>query len=50
MSSLQQNCRRGQNRFFLEARGFKGSEGVRGRNGPNNVCTCKSIKKWLKLL
>jgi hypothetical protein len=35
MSTLQQNWRRGQNRFYLEARGV----GRRGRNDPNNVCT-----------
>jgi hypothetical protein len=33
MSSLQQNWRKGQNRFFLEARG------ERRRDDPNNVCT-----------
>jgi hypothetical protein len=30
MSSLQQNWRRGQNRFFLEARGKGEGEGNRG--------------------
>jgi hypothetical protein len=42
MSSLQQNWRKGQNRFCLEARrGGRKSEGEvgRGRNDPNNVCT-----------
>jgi hypothetical protein len=45
LSSLQQNWRRGQNRFCLEARGRWEGEGGReevgsgGRNGPNNVCT-----------
>jgi hypothetical protein len=33
LSSLQQNWRRGQNRFCLEVMG------VVGRDGPNNVCT-----------
>jgi hypothetical protein len=42
MFSLQQNWRRGQNRFCLEARGegIKGwREGTGGRDGPNNVYT-----------
>jgi hypothetical protein len=42
MFSLQQNCKNGQNRFCLEARGVWGyREGVEaeGRNGPKNVCT-----------
>jgi hypothetical protein len=42
MSSLQQNWRRGQNRFCLEVRGGGREEGkwrAVGRNGPNNVCT-----------
>jgi hypothetical protein len=42
MSSLQQNWRRGQNRFCLEAReveGIRKGLGVGERNGPNNVCT-----------
>jgi hypothetical protein len=42
MSSLQQNWRKGQNRFFLEARGVGGKGrgcGTGGRNDPNNVCT-----------
>jgi hypothetical protein len=42
MSSLQQNWRKGQNRFCLEARGVgvkgRGQE-AKERNGPNNVCT-----------
>jgi hypothetical protein len=38
MSSLQQNWRRGQNRFYLEA-------GDRGRDGLNNVCTYELINK-----
>jgi hypothetical protein len=43
MFSLQQTWRRGQNRFFLEAR-WLGEEGggrlrVRGKDGPKNVCT-----------
>jgi hypothetical protein len=42
MSSLQQNWRRGQNRFCLEARGVEVEEQVAmGRDGPNNVCTYK---------
>jgi hypothetical protein len=40
MFSLQQNWRRGQNRFYLEARGGGGDrEEARGRNSPNNACT-----------
>jgi hypothetical protein len=42
MSTLQQNWRKGQNRFCLEVRemGEKGRGwGAEGRNGPNNVCT-----------
>jgi hypothetical protein len=35
MSSLQQNWRKGQNRFCLLRRG----QAAWGRNGPNNVCT-----------
>jgi hypothetical protein len=42
MFSLQENWRRGQNRFCLEVRGL-GREGkedrVGGRDGPNNVYT-----------
>jgi hypothetical protein len=39
--SLQQNWRRGQNRFCLEVRGMGGEkeEGAAGRGGPNNVYT-----------
>jgi hypothetical protein len=41
MSSLQQNWRKGQYRFCLEARGLreKGEGGGWGRNDPNNVYT-----------
>jgi hypothetical protein len=39
MSSLQQNWRKGQNSFCLEARG----EGE--RNDPNNVCTYEYMNK-----
>jgi hypothetical protein len=39
MSSLQQNWRKGQNKFCLEARGV----GV--RNDPNNVCTYEKMNK-----
>jgi hypothetical protein len=41
MSSLQQNWRKGQNRFCLEGRGRgRGrGQGARRRNDPNNVCT-----------
>jgi hypothetical protein len=41
MFSPQQNWRRGQNRFCVEARewGKEGVGGGRERNGPNNVCT-----------
>jgi hypothetical protein len=51
MSSLQQNWKRGQNRFCLEARGQREGAGERkggwgrGRNGPNNVCTYELKKK-----
>jgi ribosomal protein L20 len=41
MSSLQQNWRKEQNRFCLEARGVRGRgrrQGAGCRNGPNNVC------------
>jgi hypothetical protein len=33
--NIQQNWRKGQNRFCLEARGV----GERGTDDPNNVCT-----------
>jgi hypothetical protein len=39
MFSLQQNWRRGQNRFCLEVRGLRGRG--RGRDGSNNVYTYK---------
>jgi hypothetical protein len=42
MSSLQQNWRKKQYRFCLEAREVEGEiEGMNsgGRNGTNNVCT-----------
>jgi hypothetical protein len=43
MSSLQQNCIRGQNRFCLEARRVerrgRGRAGAGERDGSNNVCT-----------
>jgi hypothetical protein len=41
MSSLQQNWRKGQNIFCLEARRVREREGmgVRGRDGPNNIYT-----------
>jgi hypothetical protein len=44
MFSLQQNWRRGQNRFCLEA----GVGGVEGRDGPNIVYTYESKKKKKK--
>jgi hypothetical protein len=38
MSSLQQNWRKGQNRFCLDMRGGgEERKGEGGRNGPNNV-------------
>jgi hypothetical protein len=39
--SLQQNGRRGQNRFCLEVKGVGGRGGQReeGRDGPNNAYT-----------
>jgi hypothetical protein len=42
MFSLQQNLRRGQNRFCLEVRGIRGEDVdwvSRGRDRPNNVYT-----------
>jgi hypothetical protein len=42
MSSLQQNWRKGQNRFCLEERGVGRKERRQEagwRDGPNNVCT-----------
>jgi hypothetical protein len=42
MLPLQQNQRKGQNRFCLEGRKIGGrwrGQGDRGRYGPNNVCT-----------
>jgi hypothetical protein len=42
MSSLQQNWRKGQNRFYLEVRSVGGRERGLGAvriNDPNNVCT-----------
>jgi hypothetical protein len=51
MSSLQQNWRKEQNRFCLEARGlgekWRG-QGDGGRNGPNNVCTYEYMNKEKK--
>jgi hypothetical protein len=37
--SLQQNWRRGQNRFCLKVRGVAGERESRERDGPKNVCT-----------
>jgi hypothetical protein len=48
MCSLQQHWRKGQNRFFLEARESGEEGGDRGaarRNDPNNVCTCEYMNK-----
>jgi hypothetical protein len=42
MFSLQQNWRKGQNRFCLEARG------VGGRNDRNNLCTYEYMHKERK--
>jgi hypothetical protein len=41
MSTLQQNWRKGQNRFCLDARRVEGERGAeaRGRNGLKNVFT-----------
>jgi hypothetical protein len=40
ISSLQQNWRKGQNRFCLEVRGGRGEREEAGRRkGPNNVYT-----------
>jgi hypothetical protein len=44
ISTLQQNWRKVQNRFCLEARREgekKGGGRTGGRNDPNNVCTCE---------
>jgi hypothetical protein len=53
MSSLQQNWRKGQNRFCLEAREVRVRGRGRwgwggGRNNPNNVCTYEYINKEKK--
>jgi hypothetical protein len=50
-SSLQQNWRRGQNRFCLEVRGLGGrgrGQGAERRNGPNNVWTYEKMNKTNK--
>jgi hypothetical protein len=42
MFTLQQNWRKGQNRFCLEVRGVGRrwrERGIRGRNGQNILCT-----------
>jgi hypothetical protein len=46
ISTLQQNWRKEQNRFYLKGRGEGGKRGngggrAGGRNDPNNVCTCE---------
>jgi hypothetical protein len=44
ISTLQQNWRKAQNRFYLEGRREKGEKvgmGAGGRNDSNNVCTCE---------
>jgi hypothetical protein len=51
MSSLQQNWRKGQNRFCLKMRGVERrgrGRGARERNGPNNVCTYEYMNKKKK--
>jgi hypothetical protein len=52
MSSLQQNWRKGQNRFCLEARGV-GDRGkgrrAGGRNDPSKVCTYEYVNKGKKI-
>jgi hypothetical protein len=51
MSSLQQNWRKGQNRFCLEVRGVgkRGrGQGAGRRNGPNNVWTYEYMNKEKK--
>jgi hypothetical protein len=40
-SILQRNWRKVQNRFCLEGSGERVMVGARGRNDPNNVCTCE---------
>jgi hypothetical protein len=48
ISSLQQNRRKGQNRFYLEVKevGDEGKDGgAWGRNDPNNVCTYDYMNK-----
>jgi hypothetical protein len=49
MSCLQQNWRKGQKRFCLEARGM-GESGVGegGNNDPNSVCTYEYTNKERK--
>jgi hypothetical protein len=48
VSFLQQNWRKGQNRFGLKARGMAGrgrGQEAGGRNDPNNVCTYEYMSK-----
>jgi hypothetical protein len=50
MSTLQQNWRKGQNRFCLEVRReVERGRGAGGRNDPNNVCTYKYMNKEKKI-
>jgi hypothetical protein len=49
MSSLQQNWRKEQNRFYLEARGMgRRGRAATGKNDPNNVCTKEYTNKEKK--
>jgi hypothetical protein len=50
MCTLQQNWRKGQKRFCLEARGMGTEGGGGGRNGPNNVCTYEYMNKENKTI
>jgi hypothetical protein len=50
MSSLQQNWRKRQNRFCLEAKGSGRGRGwgARGRSDPNNIYTYEYMNKGKK--
>jgi hypothetical protein len=51
MSTLQQNWRKGQNKFFPEVRVMRGrgnGQGAGGRNGPNNAYTYEKMNNEKK--
>jgi hypothetical protein len=48
MSSLQQNWRKGQNSFCLEAREVRVMGGAGEKNDPNNVLTHEYMNKKKK--